>query len=291
MPGRLGVAISRAAQPKSPHGDFLLGTFPHTAPGRGQRAPAGPSGRSPPAVRPAPGGRGEPGGSTWGRSGGGAGPAAARGRSRPGGTARPARGGRGAGPRGWEPERGRVRGRRSAAGGLRERWCRCPAGAGPGGAEPAMEPVTRWSPKQVVDWTKGKGACAAQHGSARPAGTFCCRARLPRGRAGPAPPRRCQPQLQWQPRPGSGRLPGRFPLGAREPRALFPPSPGRGEEVSPVGGAGGAAPAELPQRSLPSPCGRARRGQPPFLPAGRAGWLAALRAKPARWPKTPWFVS
>lgn len=29
-------------------------------------------------------------------------------------------------------------------------------GAGAGGLAPAMEPVTKWSPKQVVDWTKGK---------------------------------------------------------------------------------------------------------------------------------------
>lgn len=56
VPGRLGVAISRAAQPPSPHGDFLLGTFPHTAPGRGQRAPAGPS-RPKPAGREASSGR------------------------------------------------------------------------------------------------------------------------------------------------------------------------------------------------------------------------------------------
>lgn len=26
----------------------------------------------------------------------------------------------------------------------------------PRGVVPAMEPVTRWSPKQVVDWTKGE---------------------------------------------------------------------------------------------------------------------------------------
>lgn len=53
------------------------------------------------------------------------------------------------------------------------------AGGGPGGAEPVMEPVTKWSPKQVVDWTKGKGI--APPGPARPAGTFWCRARGPAG--------------------------------------------------------------------------------------------------------------
>ncbi|KAJ7402465.1 CNKSR family member 3 [Pitangus sulphuratus] len=35
--------------------------------------------------------------------------------------------------------------------------------AAAGGAEPAMEPVTRWSPKQVVDWTKGLDDCLQQY--------------------------------------------------------------------------------------------------------------------------------
>ncbi|NXF89004.1 CNKR3 kinase, partial [Eubucco bourcierii] len=47
---------------------------------------------------------------------------------------------------------GRVRARRLSA-----------AGSGAGGVEPAMEPVTRWSPKQVVDWTKGLDDCLQQY--------------------------------------------------------------------------------------------------------------------------------
>ncbi|XP_051657640.1 connector enhancer of kinase suppressor of ras 3 isoform X1 [Manacus candei] len=44
-----------------------------------------------------------------------------------------------------------------------EPGCGSVVGAAAGGAEPAMEPVTRWSPKQVVDWTKGLDDCLQQY--------------------------------------------------------------------------------------------------------------------------------
>lgn len=66
------------------------------------------------------------------------------------------------GPGRGGPERrcrdGSLRGGECVSAGARLRCL--PPGLVLGGIESTMEPVTRWSPKQVVDWTKGKRAMA-----------------------------------------------------------------------------------------------------------------------------------
>lgn len=136
------------------------------------------------------------------------------------------------------------------------RWRRLPGrdlcgAAQPGGRAPSMEPVTKWSPKQVVDWTKGKRA--TQPGSSRSG--------EPPGLAAGGPPRApcgghklsvsgnsCLEGTRRVPPPpcfcrGRGALPNKLPLflfhalcGARPPAdspALCRPLPGTRRKRTP----------------------------------------------------------